>query len=81
VSQETGLATEEIAQQALLAPSRCCLRDLGWLDLPDVACEKSERKQFSKVEEELVETAFSYLGRLSHILKDRYGFGSPASKT
>lgn len=74
VAEETELAIEEIAQQALLAPSRCCLRDLGWLDLPDAACEKPGRKQFSKVEERLVETAFAYLNQLSHILKDRYGF-------
>ena len=76
VSEETGLATEEIAQQALIAPARCCLRDLGWLDLPEVASENRQRKQPSKVEEELVETAFAYLGKLSRILKDRYGFCS-----
>jgi len=76
VSEETGLAAQEIAQQALIAPARCCLRDLGWLDLPDVTSENVRRKQPSKVEEELVETAFAYLGQLSHILKDRYGFCS-----
>ncbi len=73
VSEETGLAVEEIAQQSLIAPSRCCLKDLGWLDLPDVASENQQRKQPSKVEEELVETAFAYLDKVSRILKDRYG--------
>jgi len=81
VSEETSLAMEEIAQQALIAPARCCLRDLEGLDLPEATCEIGKRKQFSKVEEELVETAFAYLGKLSHILKDRYGFCSAAGKT
>ncbi|HJX69943.1 MAG TPA: hypothetical protein VJ441_02495, partial [Dehalococcoidia bacterium] len=76
VSEETGLAVEEIARQSLIAPARCCLRDLGGLDLPDVAPKSQQRKPPANVEEEIVETAFAYLGKLSRILKDRYGFCS-----
>jgi hypothetical protein len=72
VAEETGLAAEEIARQSLVAPARCCLRDLEGLDLPQATCEIGPPKPFSRVEEGLVETAFTYLNRLSHILKDKY---------
>jgi hypothetical protein len=70
VSQNTGLSLNQIAMQALVAPARCCLRDIGQISTTD---EKTSECQVSSVEEGIVEKAFTFLPELSQILRDKYG--------
>jgi len=70
ISENTGLSSSQIAKQALVAPARCCLSDLGQVN--SVGKTASEC-QVSSIEEGLVERAFAFLPELSQILRDRYG--------
>jgi hypothetical protein len=70
VSQNTGLSLSQIAMQALVAPARCCLSDVGQSSTADR--REGECQVFSS-EEEIVETAFAFLPELSQILRDKYG--------
>jgi hypothetical protein len=65
ISQNTGIPLEQIAEQALIAPARCCLREIE-------AEGCGECCGFSSIEEAVVEKTFSYLPRISQILKERY---------
>ena len=65
VSENTDLSLDQIAEQALIAPARCCLVEL--------TIEAGERSKTVNIEEKIVEKAFSFLPELSQILKKRYG--------
>jgi len=73
VSLNAGLSAKRIAEQALIAPARCCLKNVGKVGASDdtVACEISGSPNLT-VEERLVERAFAYLGTLSQILKNKF---------
>lgn len=73
VSLNTGLAAERIAEQALIAPARCCLKNIGQVGASDdtVASEIKGSPSLT-VEERLVERAFAYLRTLSEILKNKF---------
>jgi len=74
ISQTTGLAPGQIAKQALLAPARCCLKNIGQVGATgEAACFVAERNPASSIEESLVERAFAYLLEMSSLLRDRYG--------
>jgi hypothetical protein len=64
ISENTGLSSRQIAEQALIAPARCCLRD--------IATETSEKCEISNAEEKIVEKAFALLPELSKILREKY---------
>jgi len=65
VSGNTDLSLDQIAEQALIAPARCCLVEL--------TIEATERSKVANIEERIVEKAFSFLPEMSQILKKRYG--------
>ncbi len=65
ISENTALSLDQIAEQSLIAPARCCL--------VDVTMEASEKCGISNVEEQIVEKAFSFLPEISSILKGKYG--------
>jgi hypothetical protein len=65
VSMNTGMPLEKIAEQALIAPARCCLREIE-----AEGCGKCNG--FSSVEEAVVEKTFSILPVISQILRERY---------
>jgi len=73
VSLNTDLPAKQIAEQALIAPARCCLKNVGRVGASDdtKTCETKENADLT-VEEQLVEKAFSYLKVLSEILKDKF---------
>jgi len=72
ISVNSGLSVEEIAEQALIAPARCCLKNIGQVGAnDDVATSEAKECADLTVEERLVEKAFAYLGALSQILKDK----------
>jgi hypothetical protein len=70
VSESTGLSLNQIAMQALVAPARCCLSDIGQSSTTD---KKAGECQVSNSEEKIVEKAFAFLPELSQILRDKYG--------
>ncbi|MBE0415841.1 MAG: hypothetical protein IBX36_04795 [Dehalococcoidia bacterium] len=74
VSQNTGLAPRQIAERALVAPARCCLKNTGQVGAVDeIACQVAEKDRVSSIEEGLVEKAFALLPELSQVLRDKYG--------
>jgi len=74
VSQNTDLSPKQIAEQALVAPARCCLRDVVQAGFSGEATRPvAERTPTSTIEEGLVEKAFAFLPELSRILRDKYG--------
>jgi hypothetical protein len=70
VSRNTDLPLNQIARQALVAPARCCLSDVGQSSATD---KQAGGCQVSSSEEKIVERAFAFLPELSQILRDRYG--------
>lgn len=75
VSQNTGLATSQIARQALIAPARCILKNIGRVGAQDdTTNRKTKDNPGLTVEERIVEEAFDYLIRVSTILKSRFDF-------
>jgi len=73
VSANTGLSVEKIARQALIAPARCCMKNVGRVGAfgDNAACETGGNHDIP-IEERLVETAFSHLKKLSAILKAKF---------
>jgi hypothetical protein len=70
VSGNTGLSLNQIAEQALVAPARCCLSDLGQVNTVGKTVSECP---VSSTEEGLVERAFAFLPELSQILREKYG--------
>ncbi len=73
VSRHTGLTQRQIAKQSMLAPARCCLKNIGQVGAADdMACPVTDGSRSSSIEERLVEQAYAYLRELSQILRDKY---------
>jgi hypothetical protein len=73
VSDNTRMPVKKIAEQALLAPARCCLKNIGRVGACDDMTEsKTRATPGSTTEEQIVEKAFAYLRGLSGILRDRF---------
>ncbi len=73
VSLNTDLPLQQIAEQALIAPARCCLKNVGRVGArDDTAPRETGDGADLTVEEQLVEEAFSCLGTLSGILKNKF---------
>lgn len=71
VAENSGISAKQIAEQALIAPARCCLKNIEQVGAADITVsQQAEVSQISSIEERLVERAFAYLGILSKILKD-----------
>ena len=74
ISLNSGLSVEGIAEQALIAPARCCLKNIGQVGANDdlMGGEVRECADLT-IEERLVEKAFAYLGELSQIIRGKFG--------
>lgn len=73
VSQNTVMKPEQVARQALIAPARCCLRNIGQVGAVDEKVNEAAGKgRVSSIEERIVEKAFAYLKEISQILRDKY---------
>ena len=70
IAQNTGLSLNQVAEQALVAPARCCLKDTGQVS---TGTEVAGKCQVSSIEEKLVEEAFAFLPEVSQLLRDKYG--------
>lgn len=74
VADNAGISGEQIARQSLIAPARCCLKNISAALEAGGSCErKGGSCTISSVEERIVEQAFSHLREISDILKHRYG--------
>jgi len=72
VSGNTGLPARAIAEQSLIAPARCCLKNAGKVGATGESGTCAiQGDTNSTVEEQLVERAFGYLAGVSEILKDK----------
>jgi len=70
IAENADLSLNQIALQALVAPARCCLSDVGQAGTTD---KKASECQVSSSEERTVEKAFAFLPEISQILRDKYG--------
>lgn len=71
VSSNTDLSIKQIAEQALIAPARCCLKNIGQVGAGNDATIRPVTDLTT--EEQLVEKAFGYLSILSNIVKNKTG--------
>ncbi len=73
LSRESGIDVKQIARQSLLAPARCCLKNIGSVGSSDEGKRRSSVGcPISSVEEQLVEKAFVVLRGVSGELRDRF---------
>jgi len=73
VGDNSGVLMVEIAEQALVAPARCCLKNIGQVGAHDEKMKnRNKEAQNSTIEEKVVEKAFDYLKMVSQILKKRF---------
>ena len=73
VSANTGLPLKVIAGHSLIAPARCCLKNIGQTGGAGESGNTDGVCLDLAPEERLVEKAFGYLGRISAMLRERYG--------
>ena len=75
VAANSDTTVGQIGEQALIAPARCCLKDIGEVGAPGEGRSRQpgETRQVSSTEEQLVEKAFTYLSDISQIMKKKYG--------
>jgi hypothetical protein len=70
VSANTDITIKEMAERALIAPARCCLKNTGAVGaLGETASDRAVGCPVQP-EEHLVETAFTYLKQISGALRD-----------
>ncbi|MEW6033273.1 MAG: hypothetical protein AB1603_00265 [Chloroflexota bacterium] len=73
VSDGAGIPVQQVAKQSLLAPARCCLKNIGEVGAADEPMRQaSSGSRPSSIEEYLVETAFARLEELSQVLRQRF---------
>jgi len=76
VCQQTGLELKQIAERALIAPARCCLKiiDMQQVDVDEKATmRQGEESPTLSGEERVVERAFESVSVVSSVLRDRFG--------
>ncbi len=71
VAANSDVTVKQIAQQALLAPARCCLKNIGQVGASNEKPTKDKNYALHP-EESLVEQAFEYLKTISQNLKDEF---------
>jgi hypothetical protein len=72
VSANTDITMEEMAEQAFIAPARCCLKNIGTVGAVGEPASKRAACDSVQPEEYLVETAFTYLKEISRALRARF---------
>lgn len=76
ISENTGLPLTQIARQALIAPARCCLKNIGRVGASeDVKPSQADMCLDLSVEEQVVEKAFGYLKQISQLLRSQFNLG------
>ena len=74
IAANTDITTKQVAEQALIAPARCCLKNSGQVGAMNEPTAKDVSGSYLfQSEERLVETAFEYLKVISGILREECG--------
>lgn len=73
VSAHAGIRVRQIAEQALLAPARCCLKNVGAVGAAGETASGNDVSCSAQPEEHLVETAFAYLKEISRGVRAELG--------
>ncbi len=73
VADNSDVKVNNIAEQALIAPARCCLKNIGEVGASDEKAKEQSNETYKlSVEEQVVEKAFGYLKIVSQILRKRF---------
>jgi len=72
VTTNTDITTRQIAERALIAPARCCLKNIGQVGAVNETSTDKGSSCIAHPEEQLVETAFSYLNKVSRTLREEF---------
>jgi len=72
IAKNSSISLERIARQALIAPARCCLKNIGLVGADDERGKgQASTCPLSSIEEEIVETAFALLSEISQRLREK----------
>jgi hypothetical protein len=74
ISQNSQVSIQQIARQALIAPARCCLKNVGKVGARNDSVIYNTSGNGASSEEQVVEKAFKYMENLSVLLKDKFRF-------
>jgi len=70
IAGNSELSVKQIAEQALIAPARCCLKNMGQVGASDEKTSSSDQGMCDlTLEERVVESAFNYLGHISKTIR------------
>ncbi len=72
VSQNTGVSPKRIAEQALIAPAKCCVKSLEFNSSDNTAVCTTDKNTGINAEEQSVEKAYTYLKIISQTLRDKF---------
>jgi hypothetical protein len=72
VAANTDITIKRVAEQALIAPARCCLKNIGRVGAISDSAGINNSSCTLQSEEQLVETAFKYLKTISRTLKEEF---------
>lgn len=73
VANNSDIPLQHIAEHALIAPARCCLKNIGQVGASNdsLTCDNSGSCDLT-LEEQIVERAFDHIKKVSWILRDRF---------
>jgi hypothetical protein len=72
VATNTDMTTRQMAEQAMIAPARCCLMNIGQVGAVNETSANKVNSCTLQPEEQLVETAFSLLKKISRTLREEF---------
>ena len=74
VSHNSIVSAKQIAEQVLIAPAWCCLKDIGQVGAPGESLDDNiiQKEQIISIEERPVEKAFAWLPQVSQLVRDKY---------
>lgn len=73
VARNSLVTVRQLAEQALIAPARCCLKNTGRVGAAGESATCDGARVTATAEERIVEKAFGYLGDISGIVKGAVG--------
>ncbi len=73
IAEKSSLSMKQVAEQALIAPARCCLKNMGQVGASDeIRNDKATENPDATVEEMVVQRAFQYVTEVSEILRSKF---------
>ena len=72
IASNSDVTTKQIAESALIAPARCCLKNIGQVGGVNESIHSQVNGCVLEPEEKLVEAAFTYLKQVSRMLREEF---------